>query len=76
MQLAASESITLRTGVLRIEATSSGSTSAPTILFAQSSGASSASDSNTATTTDGNWVLTQVSYHSSLHYNFSVSYSA
>jgi hypothetical protein len=59
MQLAASESITLRTGVVRIEATSSGSTSAPTILFAKSSGASS-SVSNTATTTDGNWVLTQV----------------
>jgi hypothetical protein len=59
MQLAASESITLRTGVVRIEA-SSGSTSAPTILFAKSSGVSSTSDSNTAAAIDGNWALTQV----------------
>jgi hypothetical protein len=61
MQLVASESVTLRTGALRIEA-SGGSTSAPTIHFAKSRGGSGTSDSNAAVTTDGNWVLTQVRY--------------
>jgi hypothetical protein len=60
VQLAASESITLRTGVVRIEA-ARGSTAAPTILFGDSSGGS-VSSSSTAAASTGNWVLTQVRF--------------